>query len=54
MSATALPPAAAVQRQPTTNEAPTCGYLGTLRSTVRRPPTVTLPPDLLAFADSGQ
>jgi hypothetical protein len=54
MSATSLPPPMAAQRPPTTNETPTCGYLGALSWTARRPLTVTWTPDLLAFADSGQ
>lgn len=53
MSATALPPPAAAQRQPTTNEAPTCGYLGTLSWTVRRPLPVASTSILLASADRG-
>jgi hypothetical protein len=54
MSATSLPPPMAAQRPPTSHDASTCGYLGALSSTVRRPPTVTSAPGLLAFVDSGQ
>jgi hypothetical protein len=54
MSATTLFSATAARRSPTTNEAPTCGYLGAPSWIVHRPLTVVLTPNLLAFADRGR
>jgi hypothetical protein len=53
MSATALLSATASQRSPTTNEAPTLGYLRTLSWIARRPLPVASTPILLATADRG-